>query len=437
MASKNVRARALFSFDSILQKGQIQQFVNQTDLLNLDTVMAVQQRRQDLEVFLRYAVSKTRFYAGLDLSGGLGKFPVIDKSVVKEHSESMLSSEFLTDELFKAETSGSTGIPLAVFHSRYKRRLMNAESIYFGEQGGYTFGQKLFMLLNWSTRKQRSKLDRLLVNFEFLDVLRFDQQCALELIERLQNSRRTCSLLAFPSGLHVVVKAAENVGIEKVNTRLTSVITQSEVSYPDLRARVERLFGVKPFDRYGLEEFGIVAQQTLSSPEDYVVNRASKYVEIMSVDSDEPVKVGELGRVVVTDVSGLAQPMIRYDTGDLAILVEQDSAGCASKIREIQGRRLDQIYDAKDQQISPWVFNHTYWKYPEIQQYQIVQTGSGEYALKISAPKEFEGDESFRRELEGHLGEGARVRLERVANIPVLKSGKQKVVVSEYAPEFP
>lgn len=430
--TSNLRARAMFAGDRLLRRGQIAQYLNQTNVLNQDTVQAAEERRQNLKAFLVYAASATHFYSDVWPVTNLDAFPVIDKTTVKTRGDEMLCADYSEDELYKAETSGSTGVPLAVFHSKDKRKQMNAESIYFGQLAGYPFGQKLFMLLNWSTRKQRSRLSRFLVNFEFVDVMQLEESGALELVQQIGSSRQSCSLLAFPSGLHTVVKAAEKSGIETVDSPLTSVITQSEVSYPDLRDRVQRLFGVKPMDRYGLEEFGVVAQQTLESPDDYIVNRASKHVEILAIDSDESVEVGELGRVVITDVYSLAQPLIRYDTGDLAVLAERDSAGCARKIREIQGRRLDQIYDAEDKPISPWVFNHTYWKYPEIQQYQLVQTGRGEYILKISAPDSFEGAEVFRSEFEEHLGLNAQVRLERVNDLPVLSSGKRKVVVNEF-----
>ena len=46
----------------------------------------------------------------------------------------------------------------------------------------------------------------------------------------------------------------------------------------------------------------------------YTVDLYNFYIEMLSLDSDEPVKPGELGRIVVTDFYNKAFPMIRYDT---------------------------------------------------------------------------------------------------------------------------
>ena len=48
-------------------------------------------------------------------------------------------------------------------------------------------------------------------------------------------------------------------------------------------------------------ENGIIAQQSIDS-NNYIINWASYYVEILKLDKDTPVEQGEIGRIVVTDL---------------------------------------------------------------------------------------------------------------------------------------
>ena len=71
--------------------------------------------------------------------------------------------------------------------------------------------------------------------------------------------------------------------------------------------------------RYGTEEFGTIA---VERPKDqkHVLNLSSVIVEILAIDKDVPVEPGQMGRIVVTDLFSHAMPLIRYETGDLAVL---------------------------------------------------------------------------------------------------------------------
>ena len=69
---------------------------------------------------------------------------------------------------------------------------------------------------------------------------------------------------------------------------------------------------------YGNNENGFLACQ-VGEEDRYTVDLYNFYIEMLRLDSDDPVKPGELGRIVVTDFYNKAFPMIRYDTGDTGI----------------------------------------------------------------------------------------------------------------------
>ncbi len=92
-------------------------------------------------------------------------------------------------------------------------------------------------------------------------------------------------------------------------------------------------------------------------------------IEILKHDTGEPVSIGEVGRVVFTDLYSFAVPLIRYDTGDLAMKgAEKD--GWITILASIQGRRVDVIYDTEDNRLTSHTWSVYMLKFEKLKQYQ-------------------------------------------------------------------
>ncbi|MGE4061474.1 MAG: phenylacetate--CoA ligase family protein, partial [Sphingomonadales bacterium] len=88
---------------------------------------------------------------------------------------------------------------------------------------------------------------------------------------------------------------------------------------PSLRARLEETYGCPVHMSYGLNEIGKVATRCKSGR--YHVNSEHCLVQIARPDGS-PCAPGEIGHVLVTGLNNAAMPLLRYDTGDLAEMVE-------------------------------------------------------------------------------------------------------------------
>lgn len=98
-------------------------------------------------------------------------------------------------------------------------------------------------------------------------------------------------------------------GIVGIGTQLT----------PSLRARLEECYGVPVHMSYGLNEIGKVATRCKAGR--YHVNIEHCLVQIVD-DGGRPCAHGEIGHVLVTGLNNSAMPLLRYDTGDLAEVVD-------------------------------------------------------------------------------------------------------------------
>ena len=189
-------------------------------------------------------------------------------------------------------------------------------------------------------------------------------------------------------------------------------------------------------DRYANEENGVLA---CTRPDGQVLhlNRASYHFEFLKLDSDEAESPGRLARVVLTDLHNRAMPMIRYDTGDLAIVTDPDENGAVALARHrgapcgrhphagwrpaLRAHRLDGHGHARTR-------------------YRAVPAGAGRcarYRLTVVLGEANYSHDELADGLREVLGPDARIEVETVPSIAQAPSGKRRVVFREWSPEPP
>ena len=112
---------------------------------------------------------------------------------------------------------------------------------------------------------------------------------------------------------------AFTAGGERPCTSLKGVLAIAEQLTAGMRAHAERCFGVPIQQNYGLNEFGLVAVRCEAGR--YHVHSEHCLVEIVDADG-RAVAAGETGRLIVTTLSNLAMPLLRYDADDLAVAAD-------------------------------------------------------------------------------------------------------------------
>ncbi|MBN2044057.1 MAG: hypothetical protein JW757_03475, partial [Anaerolineales bacterium] len=151
------------------------------------------------------------------------------------------------------------------------------------------------------------------------------------------------------------------------------------------------------------------------------------------LDNDsKPVKPGEPGEIVATGLLNFYQPLIRYRTGDIAVLSDE-SCNCGSSmpvIQEIIGRLEDTIVGPDGQELVR--FHGIFVGLNNVREGQIVQKTINKFLVRLVVEPEF-GDseklEIFNR-FEQRLG---KIDLEFVFldQIERTERGKFRAVISE------
>lgn len=108
--------------------------------------------------------------------------------------------------------------------------------------------------------------------------------------------------------------------------RTIVVAGESGGSLPAVRARIERAWGARVIDHYGLTEVGPVAFEDWDRPGGLYVNEAEFIAEVLDA-AGRAAPDGELGELVLTNLGRTASPVIRYRTGDM---VRARTSPCAT-----------------------------------------------------------------------------------------------------------
>ena len=387
-----------------------------------------------LDRILKHAVASTPFYKYFKSFNSLDDFPIINKNIIKDKFIDLFSDKFKLSELYKVTTSGSTGAPLTVWQDKGKRNRHVAENIYFSELAGYPLGSRLYYLRVWNEINRKGKIKTRSQNLIMQDAWDLSDENLEHFIARLIKDKSAKSILAFSSTLEALAHYIQKNSIQIISG-INCLIAISETLPQGAKEILERAFNCHVIARYSNMENGFLAQQCGDMSGEYHINTASYIFELLDLDSERLVKPGEIGRIVVTDLFNYAMPMVRYDTGDLAILEERSSCGKPGSVFiTVEGRRVDFIYNTKGHLLSPHIITNTMWKYSQlIKQFQFIQNGPNTYLLKLNCDRsKFIKENELIDDLKNYLCNDAKIVIEYVNEIPRLASGKRKKIINNF-----
>lgn len=384
-----------------------------------------------LDALLKYAVNNTEFYKDYRDYKSLKDFPIINKNIVKDNEDKILSKEYSGKRLHIMTTSGSTGTPFKIKQDMNKRNRVLAEIIYFGNLCSYNIGERNVYLRAWTGKNRKSSISAFKQNLIMLDICKLDEESLESIRTVLKNDKKIKCILGYATSLDVITKYMLEKGDSPDMFSIKTIISCAEVLDETTRANIKKIFGCSVVSRYSNQENGILAQEPVN--ENYfIINNASYYIEFLKLDSDEEAECGELARVIVTDLFNYAMPLIRSDTGDLAIVKQNDRYG--KVIESIEGRRLDSIYDTSGKLLSPYIVTVNMRNYEKLYQYQMIQEDKKVYTLKLNGAKGIYNEEDIINHFRSFLGGDAVINIIHVEGIPLLCSGKFQTSVCRYTP---
>ena len=350
-------------------------------------------REQKLKKILHHAITNTEYYKGY--SYNLNEFPIMNKYKYLENYNSIkVNIKHIPGqigELHIQSTSGSTGTPFSIPQDTLKRQRRIAELKYFGKIVGFKTHDKLIHLRTWNKWQSKTQKQIRKENIIPFDISELGENKIKELCNLINKEKAIC-LRGYASSFNYLSHYAQKHSLNFPSLKI--IIAGSEALHEDTRHNVKETFNCEIISQYANEECGILAQEripTLEKDNPMYLNHASYFFEILKLDNDNPVEYGELGRIVITDLHNYAFPIIRYDTGDIGILLPPDNYSNGFPILgKLYGRRFDICYTTNNAPFFPMTIGRILKHYPEILQWQFIQKGAKNYLLKLILKKDIE-----------------------------------------------
>lgn len=158
-------------------------------------------------------------------------------------------------------------------------------------------------------------------------------------------STALAAIASYPLRL-IEVAAQEGFDFRR-DARLRVGIFGAEIWSNEIRRRIEERMGIETFDIIGMTETAGVGMGIDCAEHDGLHVWEDHYlIEIVDLESGEPVPDGESGEMVVTTLTREGLPLIRFRTHDLTRIVSREPCRCGRtslRVDRLSGRTDDMI----------------------------------------------------------------------------------------------
>ena len=288
------------------------------------------------------------------------------------------------------QTSGTTGRPLKVLDTQeswnwwaecwtcvYQAAGVSSDDIVF-----LAFGFGPFIGF-WSAYEGAKQLGALTVPGGGMDSLQ-----RLRAIEEIGATVLVCT----PSYALRLAEVAQEHGINpRASTvRVTIHAGEPGASIPATRERIERAWTASAYDHAGMTEVGAYGF-ACSEQQGIHINEGEFIAEILDPQSGQPVREGQAGELVLTNLGRWGSPALRYRTGDL-VRHGGYNCPCGRTFLHLPGGvlgRADDMLIVRGVNVYPSALADVLHRFPEVAEYRVIVTKEGtmdEIALQVECP---------------------------------------------------
>jgi len=371
--------------------------------------------------------------AGIDPSkagwSDLQRLPTLTKDDLTAHYTDIVD-RLSAGRLISMSTGGSTGAPLSFVVNRARQTADQASRLRAREWFGIKPGMRELYL--WGspieTQSGRRFRDHCL-NHRMLAAFDMTPRSMAGYVREMTRFNPH-HLFGYPSSLARLARFIVDSGLKPAAPALRAVFTTGEVLMLADRSVLEGCFDAPVADEYGARDAGFIAQQCPAGA--YHVSMESMIVELLD-DTGKPVPPDERGEVTITHFDSQAMPFIRYRTGDFARWGGPCSCGRALQtLTAIDGRKTDQLRTTAGGYAHGLAAIYPLRNAPEIAEFRVVQRAGLDLEVNVveRRPLSDEAIGKIRAELVARIG-AVDVRINRVARLAPLPSGKHRCVICE------
>jgi phenylacetate-CoA ligase len=330
--------------------------------------------------FYRERFRRSGFDPGRDFKSvsDLARVPVLTKGDVRANYEQMIDPRFLRGSV-EAHTSGTSGQPMAMrLNGRYVA-LDYACMFRHWAKAGYTFRAPYAAVRSYVPDTPGAPLWKFnwWQNTLYMSAYHLKPSNAERYIEQLLRFRPPF-IRGYVSSIAVLAEFVRPHR-EKFDF-VRGVFTASETLSAFERATIERAFGRKLYDWYGMTEPAVVITER-ADHDGMEVDWEYGYPEF----AEAPGLPSGERRLIATSLHNPVMPFIRYETEDIASVGDGlDSSGLYPKVNAMRGRKDECLVTPDGARLPSLNFYSLLQTYTDILRFQFVQKSVSAVTMKVS-----------------------------------------------------
>lgn len=358
------------------------------------------------------------------------KIPPLTKAQIQGKKKQLLSRHH-RHFLKSRSTGGSTGKPLKFYKERRALALNDFIMYRCYKWYGIDIGDKQVRFWGSVAGPQgvKSRMKDFLLNRITLSAFSISKKTCLKYYQRIIQFKPDY-FYGYTTAIYGFCRYADELGLDLKALNLKAVVCTAETMYPHHRQCFDKVFNCPVVNEYGSSENGVIAfmcpKGNMHMMSDHLI------IEFLN-DEDEPVKTGESGRIVISDLSSYAMPLIRYDIGDIGSQLETPcSCGVTLPLMEVvEGRKQDFIQTTEGSLVHPAYLCYNL-KINHIHEFRVYQNCIDRFLIQIVPSPDF--DRSSEKRIVSNfkqvLGHDSQFEFEYLDAIPREKSGKLRYFIS-------
>lgn len=359
----------------------------------------------------------------------LEKIPVLTKDIIRKEYNNLINPKYKGIAVEYA-TSGSTGQPQKMLITPYMVAMDKA---------------MIFRHHSWSTNKSRPKIFSLrsyvrsgekaplfkynaVENTYYFSAYDLNHSNAPFYVQQLKEINPDI-LRGYPSSINFLCDYLKKEDVAKL-TNLRGIYTSSETLSAEERNKIEAQFGKILFNWYGMTEPAIIIKE---GPEHNGMHLCLEYGYPELADTENT----SIKKLITTSYYNSVMPFIRYDTGDLIEVFEENPRANGQitlpLVKTVIGRKDDFIVGLNGAKLPSINFYTLFREFSKIKAFQIVQYSTLEVLVLIRTTENLPGAEmaALKKGLELRIGSGIPISVEEREKFFTNSDGKTLVIVKK------
>ncbi len=390
-------------------------------------------QNEGVSKLLQLALKDVPYYHNLKLppNATLKDFPILTKNKLRENADTLISTKYKKENLNKNHSSGSSGAQSVTFMTKQHTFYLRALQTHWWKWGGYNPGE-LLLQAGMSTKRGFTKtLKDAFFKVKYMDAFNLKAENIKGILKTF-NNKKSKHLAGYPSALNEIALAAIS---ENKTYSFKSLISYGDKLFSQYEKNFKKAFQNPTIvNTYGCAEGFLMG--CMVDGAFYNIMSPHVFLEIVD-DAGKTVEDGQRGHILVTCLTNLAMPIIRYKLGDLGVILPKNEYPKNRRfnyplLKEVTGRETDVIKAPNGNVLIVHSFTGIFEFYEEIKQFKIIQTSKDKITIEYILQNRVQISLNTQREIEEKLlklvDNSMKIYFKKVMNITSSPSGKPQII---------